>query len=80
MGGESGSSNLMLVERWCPNGGGHRGTPPSQPYIISSEASSAMPTSSNDSDMRQQAGSGHQTRDAAPFHSTNSTTKAATRG
>ena len=79
MGGESGSSNLMLVERWCPNGGGHRGTPPSQPYIISSEASSAMP-SSDASDMRQQAGSGHQTRDAAPFHSTNSTTKAATWG
>ena len=78
MGGESGSSNLMLVERWCPNGGGHRGTPPSQPYIISSEASSAMP-SSDASDMRQQVGSGHQTRDAAS-HSTNSTTKAATRG
>ena len=78
MGGESGSSNLMLVERWCPNGGGHRGTPPSQPYIISSEASSAMP-SSDASDMRQQAGSGHQTRDAAS-HSTNSTTKAATGG
>ena len=79
MGGESGSSNLMLVERWCPNGGGHRGTPPSKPCIISSEASSAMP-SSNDSDMRQQAGSGHQAGMRLHFiRRTSRTKKAATR-
>jgi hypothetical protein len=44
MGGESGSSNLILVERWCCNGGGHSGTPQSKPYMSSE-------TSSSDSDM-----------------------------
>ena len=68
MGGESGSSNLILAERWCPNGGGYRGTPQSKPYMSSSEASSAMPTSSNDSDMPQQAGSG--LGDASSFDDT----------
>ena len=57
MGGESGSSNLILVERWCRNGGGH-GTLQLNPYRSrSSETPSDMSlsseTSSNDSDMSQ---------------------------